>query len=244
MQKIGTIELIRRYPVKSMKGEDLDAVFVSYIGLRGDRIYAFVDETNTSNFPWMTARQISELLLYKPRFIKEFDVSKEYPDMENYDLEVEIPEGKKWNIRDPEFKKHLEEKFSKSLRLRFSEKGMWDSRPISLFSTDTLRTLEKEIKIDLDYRRFRANFYVKWDNGEPFFEDKLVGKTLQIGEKLKITISKKDPRCVIITYDPETTEKNTAILPHIATRHENCAGVYGVVLQEGIVRKRDEMFLI
>ena len=100
------------------------------------------------------------------------------------------------------------------------------------------------VGVTLDYRRFRANFYVKWDNSEPFFEDTLVGKTLQLGEKLKIVISKKDPRCVIITYDPETAEKNSAILVHIATRHENCAGVYGVVLQEGIVRKSDKIFIL
>ena len=236
--------MIRRYPVKSMKGEDLSEVFVSYGGLRGDRVYAFMDETNTSNFPWMTARQISELLLYKPRFTKKFDISKEYPDMSEYALEVGTPEGKIWNIRDPEFEKHLEQKFSKPIHLRFSEKGMWDSRPVSFFSLDTLKELEKEASINLDHKRFRANFYVKWDNDEPFFEDTLVGKTLQLGEKLKIMISKKDLRCVIITYDPDTTEKNPAILIHIATRHENCAGVYGVVLQEGVAKKMDSIFVL
>ena len=243
MRQIGTIEMIRRYPVKSMKGEDLDAVFVSYGGLIGDRVYAFVDEINTSKFPWMTARQKSELLLFKPRFLRAPHVSKEYPDMDDYALEVETPEGKIFNITNPEFEQYLEQRFIKPLHLRFSEKGMWDSRPVSLFGMNTLQQLEKEMNIDLDHRRFRANFYAQWDNGTPFFEDELIGKTIQIGEKLKLMITGKDPRCVIITLDPNTGEKNFDILKHVANRHENSTGVYCVIIREGIVKKGDAIFL-
>ena len=121
MEQVGRVTRIRRYPVKSMRGEDLDAVFVSYAGLAGDRVYAFVDETNTGNFPWMTARQKSELLLFTPRFTRPPDISQQYPEMERYDVTVETPEGEKFSIRDPQFEKHLEKRFSKPLSLRFSE---------------------------------------------------------------------------------------------------------------------------
>lgn len=244
MERIGTLEILRRYPVKSMKGEDLEEAFMSYGGLIGDRVYAFVDETNTSNFPWMTARQKGELVLFKPRFRSAPRPEKQYPDMEEYSLDVETPEGEVFDIRDPAFASYLGKRFEKPLTLRFSEKGMWDSRPVSLFGMDTLRALEGETGLSLDHRRFRANCYVRWESGQPFFEDGLVGRTLQIGEKAKIVISKKDVRCVVVTLDPETAAPTPRILTHLARAHENCAGVYAVVLQEGIVRRGDSVSVL
>jgi hypothetical protein len=40
MSKIGTLESVWRYPVKSMRGEQVDEVFVAYTGVMGDRLYA------------------------------------------------------------------------------------------------------------------------------------------------------------------------------------------------------------
>jgi uncharacterized protein YcbX len=41
---VGTVSAIRRYPIKSMLGEDLDAAVLGQGGLVGDRVYALVDE--------------------------------------------------------------------------------------------------------------------------------------------------------------------------------------------------------
>jgi MOSC N-terminal beta barrel domain len=43
-QQVGTVESIRRYPVKSMLGEVVDSASVSRRGLDGDRAYALIDE--------------------------------------------------------------------------------------------------------------------------------------------------------------------------------------------------------
>jgi uncharacterized protein YcbX len=42
MERIGTVESICRYPVKSMAGEDVAQAFVGFAGLMGDRAFAFV----------------------------------------------------------------------------------------------------------------------------------------------------------------------------------------------------------
>ncbi len=42
MERIGTVETICRYPVKSMAGEDVAQAFVGFAGLMGDRAFAFV----------------------------------------------------------------------------------------------------------------------------------------------------------------------------------------------------------
>ena len=41
---LGKLESIWRYPVKSMRGEEVDEIFVAFTGLMGDRVYAvFLD---------------------------------------------------------------------------------------------------------------------------------------------------------------------------------------------------------
>ena len=42
MERIGTLETVCRYPVKSMAGEEVGEAFVGFLGLMGDRAYAFV----------------------------------------------------------------------------------------------------------------------------------------------------------------------------------------------------------
>ena len=44
MARIGTIKELWRYPVKSMRGEQLDSVFVGFSGLMGDRFYSIVNK--------------------------------------------------------------------------------------------------------------------------------------------------------------------------------------------------------
>ena len=121
---------------------------------------------------------------------------------------------------------------------------MQDSRPVSLFGLSTLNELSRETELDLDHKRFRANCYVEFDDTTPFYEDSLVGKNIQIGEKLQITISKKDVRCSIVTIDPESLVKNPSVLSTIVNKHDGAAGVYAVVLKEGIIHEGDELFLL
>ena len=48
MERIGTLETVCRYPVKSMAGEELGDAFVGFSGLMGDRAFAFVREPGPS----------------------------------------------------------------------------------------------------------------------------------------------------------------------------------------------------
>ena len=49
---------------------------------------------------------------------------------------------------------------------------------------------------------------------------------------------------MMITLDPDTTEKTPAILKQVAQAHEGMAGVYGAVLIQGTVRKGDPVELL
>jgi uncharacterized protein YcbX len=38
---VGTVDSLWRYPVKSMRGEELEEAFVGFAGVYGDRYFAF-----------------------------------------------------------------------------------------------------------------------------------------------------------------------------------------------------------
>ena len=64
--KIGEIEALFRYPVKSMSGEPLDVADLGWHGLDGDRRLAFRRADDLGGFPWLTATKLPELILFAP----------------------------------------------------------------------------------------------------------------------------------------------------------------------------------
>lgn len=244
MQQIGTVAALLRYPVKSMAGEDLAEARVTFAGIQGDRVYAFIDNNNKSDFPWMTGRQSREMVLLRPRFLEPPRTDENIPSAEQYAVEVLTPDGEKFRAGDDNFTRYLEQRFGRSLRVRFSERSMTDARPVSLLGLSTIRTLSDETAIGLDRRRFRENFYVDWHDPGPFFEDDLVGRELQIGDTVALQVVKKNARCVMIGIDPDTAKASPQVFDHVTHKYAGCAGVYGAVLREGVVRSSDPVFLI
>src|SRR3954468_2185913 len=68
MGTIGHVESLWRYPVKSMRGEQVPEAFVGFAGVYGDRQYAFRDAAAPRGFPFLTAREQEAMLLYQPKF--------------------------------------------------------------------------------------------------------------------------------------------------------------------------------
>lgn len=258
MTRIGTLESIWRYPVKSMRGEEVDDVFVAFTGLMGDRIYAISSSAASPEFPWHTNREQEELILYKARFKRREETLKPaaleaalaellnppYPLASAFAVEVETPEGETFPIDDPAFLESLGDKSEGELTLHFTQKNMVDCRPISLFSLQTVDQLGRETGMDLDKIRFRANFYVDWDSGGGFFENGLVDRKIRIGDRVELMILELDPRCKTITIDPDTAETQPRLLKHVTRKHGGFAGVFAAVLKEGAARTGDGVHLL
>ncbi|MCP4391903.1 MAG: MOSC domain-containing protein, partial [Gammaproteobacteria bacterium] len=138
----------------------------------------------------------------------------------------------------------LRDKSAGELSLHYTQKNAVDCRPVSIFSHQTLAQLEQETGLEIDKRRFRANFYVDWDSASGFYENELVNRRLLIGNRLEIMVRELDPRCKSITIDPDTAETQPRILKHIARKHDGFAGVYAAVLTEGTVSAGDEIHLL
>ena len=120
---------------------------------------------------------------------------------------------------------------------------MHDSGTISIFGRRTIEALSREAGIALDPRRFRSNFLVDWKSNLPFYEASLVGRTIRIGESLTLVIAKQNLRCVVISLDPDTAEPSPVVSEVVARNHQSCAGIYGSVVRQGIVRRGDPVFV-
>jgi uncharacterized protein YcbX len=259
MQEIGSLATICRYPVKSMAGEEIAAAFVGYGGVLGDRVYGFVRADGMRGFPWHTGRQQEDLVRFRPRLrhsdathaLAEVEfalalgpgVNPVLPPADSFEVEVETPDGRVLPVRSPELAAELERRGGAALTLHVSGRALADCRPLSLFGNATVRGLAAELGRPVDRRRFRANLYADWRDDRPFREDELVGRTLQIGGMLRIAVLERDPRCKMITIDPDTGATAPEIHRHLMVAHQGMAGVYAAVLRECVVRQGDPILL-
>jgi uncharacterized protein len=262
MKIVGRVESVWRYPVKSMRGEELPEVFVGFAGVYGDRLYAFRSSAAPKGFPYLTGREQETMLLYQPRFrqperstkpgnLAEAEalapgVTPLYADRSELMVDVDTPDGERLAIDDPRLLSMLRAgiRDRHELTLLRSDRAMTDCRPVSMFSMQTVRQLSKESGIDLDKRRFRANVYLELDSETAFGEEEFIGRKLRIGTKVAIAVVDRDPRCKMITLDPVTARQNPEVMQTVARGHGGFAGVYGAVLVEGTMRSGDEVALL
>jgi uncharacterized protein YcbX len=262
MTNIGSVESLWRYPVKSMAGERIDEAFVGYAGVFGDRAYAFLNAAAPEAFPYFTARGKGQMLRFQPRFRdKELaarplnqaaaeqrgpGLTPLYPPLERLAVDVQTPTGEVLAVDDPALRSLLATKnvAAEKLSLVRSERALTDCRPLSIISLKTIAQLSDEIGVPLDPRRFRANVYADLTSGGGFAENAFVGKQLRIGERAVIAVLDRDPRCKMISLDPDTGEENSAVLAHVSKAHDTCAGVYCAVLTEGMIRRGDPIVLL
>jgi len=263
MTTIGTVESLWRYPVKSMRGAEMPEVFMGFSGIYGDRCYAFKNSAARKGFPYLNANVQQQMLVYRPQFRHPERASKPpnlteatsiapgvttaNGDAEDMILDVVTPSDEIVSVDDPALLKLLGEGISEKNQLKLvrSDRALTDCRPVSLVSLSTVRQVESELGIPIDKRRFRANIYFNLTSDtEGFAEDNFVGSRLRIGSIATIMVLERDPRCKMISLDPETGEHNPEVLRKVAQAHGNFAGVYCAVLVEGLLKKGDLIELV
>ncbi len=263
MSIVGRVESLWRYPVKSMRGEELQEAFAGFAGVYGDRVYAFRSSAAPKGFPYLTAREQGRMLqcgatyrqgarMSMPPNLAEAEAiapgaTPLYAEPADLMVDVETPGGETLAIDDPRLIGVLSEgmRDDLSLSLLRSDRALTDCRPLSLFSIQTTRQLSQEVGAELDKRRFRANLYVDLANDDAFGENAWVGRRLRIGQtSAEIVVMDRDPRCKMITLDPDTAEPNPEVMRRVAKEHDGTAGVYAAVLVEGAIRPGDAIALV
>ncbi len=235
---IGNVEAIRRYPIKSMAGEKLDQVYFSQSGIVLDRIAGFrhIGKNSSRNSQrHLTARELPEMVRIKPDFSQFENSGLIFIDIPNYGR-VSVQEAVK-----------ILEKLSGKGPLEFiidNENRIQDNNQISLVSRQSLLKVEQEIP-GVNDGCFRMNLHVNFlgDYDRPFSEDSLVGRYINLGEAV-LAIKNLVNRCKMVNINPASGESNEQVLGFISNQRKAKFGIYADVVQPGLVREGDSVFLI
>src|SRR5438132_11157355 len=157
MSVIGKVDSLWRYPVKSMRGEELDEAFAGFSGVYGDRLFAFRSSASPKGFPYLTAREQRRLLQYRPRFrhpdkaarpvnLTEAESMGANPlsaDFAELMVDVATLDGETLTIDDPALIDAIRADIDKKHQsaLMRSERAMTDCPPVSIFTMHSARRL-------------------------------------------------------------------------------------------------------
>ncbi len=177
-------------------------------------------------------RQRADMLHYRPSFVEPT-----WPDEPR--TVVRSPSGAVFDVTEAALAAEL---CPDAARLIKQDRGVFDAFPLSLITTQTVPQLGETVGAQLDVQRFRPNILVEAADGAPFAEDGWVGCVLRIGS-MRMRVDKRDGRCVVITIDPETTERNPAILRAVAQDRQGCLGVYGSTVEPGQIKVNDPVVI-
>jgi uncharacterized protein YcbX len=218
-----------------MRGEAAASLPLTLQGFEEDRRFAFVQAESRSAFPWLTARELPELLRWQ--------TSVEKPGTPDVAVTVTTPGGERWPVASNELRQAVEKRFGKAVFLLRDYRGSFDVANVSLISEQTIQRIAEESQTEMNPWRFRPNLLVNLEGGVAFDELRWVGRVLRVGSKARVAVIKEDERCMMITLDPATSESAPPILKCVVQQHNRRAGVYATVLTPGEVRAGDSIHL-
>ncbi|GMU66334.1 MAG: hypothetical protein AMXMBFR36_26080 [Acidobacteriota bacterium] len=228
-RKIGEVEALFRYPVKSMSGEPLEAAALSWHGLDGDRRLAFRRVGDRSGFPWLTAGKLPELILHAPR-------RAEGSDGAGPPSHVRTPDGQDLDVFGPELAKRIGDRHGSPVEMTYLDRGIFDEASVSLITSASVAEAGRLAARRIDVRRFRPNILIASDRSIPFEEDQWIHGVLTFGEDADgaaIAVTNHDERCAMVNFDPDSGETDKEVLKAIVRARKNRLGVYGTVTRPG-----------
>jgi MOSC domain-containing protein len=265
----GTIVALWRYPVKSMRGEELASAVVTDRGLLGDRAYALVDVETGKVVSAKNPRKWPNLLEFTSRFVEPPHRLDAMPP-----ARITTPDGATIDTDDPNFDGRLSELVGRSVRLSSSAgeapriEGYWpdydwleapdkvfevklppgtffDAAVVHVLTTttlDSLRSVRPQSRFELP--RFRPNIVVALsDDSEGFPENDWAGRTLRLGDEVRLAVSEPCPRCVMTTVSQGDLPKDPEVLRTVVQRNAGNVGVLASVIRSGKVRRGDAVVI-
>lgn len=222
--RVGTVAALRRYPLKSAMAEPMQRADLHWTGLHGDRTYAFVRADDTSDFPWLTARQAPALVRYAARYTGT--------DPKHAPVTVTAPDGRAWDVRDPALVQHMAELAGCPVQLVRVGRGTYDAMPVSVLTDRQVGAVDAAHGAPVGAERFRANVLLTLDADAPP-EAAWAGRELCIGAKARVRLDWAIPRCAMVTIDPDTAARDPAVVRTVVQAFGNRVGTYCAVTAPG-----------
>jgi uncharacterized protein YcbX len=181
---------IWRYPVKSMRGEPLEAAQLSVDGVFGDRIVQVFDARGRL----ITARTHPALLAHQGTLGADGE-----------------PMIDRCHWRTPEARALAEAAAGDGAELRGVDSRRFDILPLLIATDGMLEAFGR------DPRRLRPNLIISGVDG--LREREWQGRRLQIGDAV-IALEDLRSRCVMTTFDPDSQVQDPEVLRDIVRRFE------------------------
>jgi uncharacterized protein YcbX len=270
-----TVSTLWRYPVKSMMGEELNGAHISMGSLLGDRFYALIDtetnkvvsaknpkkwpnifsfraaytdplEANTSQAVWITLPDGSVL------HSDQADVNDKLSSFlgRPVKLVMQAPDAAKLEQYWPEYEGEANEISDEAVAGGAPQGSFFDYAALHLLTTSSIGAMQKLYPAGrFEVRRFRPNITIDSLGLEGFIENDWVGKTIRLGDTLRIHIFDPCPRCVMPTLAQGDLPADNGILKHAVSKNTPLVtfagkklpsvGVYAKVVQAGWVKRGD-----
>jgi uncharacterized protein len=231
---LGTVGVLRRYPVKSMLGEDLRACDVTTRGLVGDRVLGLVHRETGKVASAKNPRLWRDLLRLAAASVP--------------DVKIAFPDGTALASTDPGIHAALSEFLGQTVRLTGTpppdatldradpeqvlrdgietpvrveaghlgdaspEGTFFDFAPLHLLTTSALeRIAELSPRGTVELERYRPNMVIR-TTVPGFAENDWTGRELRIGKDLAVRVMARTPRCAIPTLEHGDLPRDVAAL--------------------------------
>ena len=267
---LGSLVSLWRYPVKSMMGEELNAADVTERGVLGDRAYALLDPATGKVVSAKNPRKWEKLFDCRAAFVEPLRsgeplppvritlpdgrvVSSQQPDVNEILSRVL---GREVVFSTPAPKAPSLEEYWPDMdglvhRDVVTDEPMppetfFDLAVIHLLTTatiDRLRELYPQGRFEV--RRFRPNIVMGPASRETgFVEDGWVGRTVAIGDEVRLSVTAPCPRCVMTTLPQADLPRDPGILRTAAKHNRVNVGIYAAVVEGGTIRRGDPVHLV
>ena len=272
-----TVSTLWRYPVKSMMGEELNGAHITLAGLLGDRHYALVDSETNKVISAKNPKKWPDFFAFRSAYTAPVEANSASPvwitlpdgtvlhseqsdindKLSNYlgrpvKLTSQAPESAKLEQYWPEYEGEANEISNEAVAGDAPQGSFFDYAALHVLTTSSIEAMQKLYPAGrFEVRRFRPNIMLDTSGLEGFVENDWVGKTIRLGDSLKIHVSAPCPRCVMPTLAQgdlpadggilkHAIAKNTPFVP-FAGKELPSVGIYATVVQPGWVKRGDSV---
>jgi len=243
-----------------MLGEDLPSAEIDSRGVVGDRAYAVIDPAENRVGSAKIPKKWARLYEFRAAYPESGNGAASVP-------QITFPDGSVTAADSPELEQRLSAEFARDIRfvvqkpedlkLEAVKPGLdaidlletvdfplvnpfFDFAALHILTSATLDHLRSLYPGgDFDARRFRPNFVLDTPGESGFLEETWIGKTLAIGDQVRVRIMMNTHRCAATTLPHHGLRHDNDILRTANKHNAGNVGVYATVVETGVVRVGD-----
>ncbi len=273
-----TVSTLWRYPVKSMMGEELNGTHITQKGVLGDRCYALIETATNKVVSAKNPKKWPHFFSFHAAYSEQPELDGTQPvwihlptgevlrsDLVDINqrlsaylgtavqLVTQAPEAAKLEQYWPEYEGDANEISNEAVAGDAPKGSFFDYAALHLLTTSSIAAMQRLYPEGrFEVRRFRPNIVIDTQGLEGFVENDWVGKTIRLGDTVRLRISTPCPRCVMPTLAQGDLPKDSGILKAVANNRPfvpfigkelPSVGVYAQVVQAGWVKRGDSVVI-